>query len=315
MTSGTIQPSSNFSFLNGGAASGAITAQLTGTTGGVGTYAVTSQSVTSQSLTASNLAGCNMRADLLRLRNVSFNGSGATHSSGMICINWHNFAQSLDTDHVICENPYIGMNIFCDTTQGNNGEACPAFGRHYDFEAENCWYRCVNSSDAQDNEFFGGYALGFGAGGDIQVAVYNSNYGAHASSGVIGSYAQGFRWHGGRFGNASGSIMLIGQADSIVDGGQFFASSLGSPGSGIPNIVVQATNGFTPVNVSVHDNILCEASGQQQASGLTQGGIWIQTGVDYVTMHDNIGQLCAGSTVVSNYSAGTHIKINNNVPN
>ncbi len=246
----------------------------------------------------SDLASCNKRADLLRVSRVNMNGTANHTATG---IAYHDFAQSLNVDHVILENMKFGLNIYCQANQGHNGEACPAFPRFHDLEAENCT-TCANISDAQDVEMRGGYMLGQGTASAHVLQVYNTNFGGAASSSAVGSYAQAFRNFGGRFGNSGGSAVVIGVADFVWSGSQIFSSNLSDTNNsiGAPNIEVTPTGSTTnPTRGIITQNILCEASGQQplqntnsSSLSLIQGSIWLDLGVTNTKVFGNEYSRC-----------------------
>lgn len=248
------------------------------------------------------LSSCNKRADLLRVNRVNMNGASGHTAT---CYAYHDFAQSLDVTNSVCESAKFGINAYCQASQGNNGEACPAFARFYDFEAEDCT-TCVNASDVQDWEFFGGYFLGQGAASTHVVNMFSTNFGGNPTNTSIGPYAQAIRFHGGRFGNAGSSVMFIGISHFIVESAQFFMSNLSDTDNsvGAPNIEVSGTGtGTMPERGSIHDNILCTASGQQPIANpnnsslsYMQGGIWLDAGVNYIKVHDNVTVGCTGKT-------------------
>lgn len=234
------------------------------------------------------------------------------------CFAYHGLAQSLDVNNAVCESAAFGINAYCDTTAGNNGEACPAFARFYDFEAEDCT-TCINASDIQDWEFFGGYYLGRGTSSTHVVNIWSNNYGGNWSSTAAGSYAQAVRFHGGRFGNAGGSVMHIGISQVVIEGAQFFSSNLSDTDKsvGAPNIEISATGSTTtPTQGLIHDNILCVASGQQPV-GLYQGGAWLDAGVTNFHVHDNVTNACSGPTTagavgITDNSGNTTNMVSNN---
>ncbi|MXV44374.1 hypothetical protein GS501_04845 [Saccharibacter sp. 17.LH.SD] len=255
------------------------------------------------------IADCHKRADLLRVSRVSFNGvvkhipnKDDIHYS--TCFLYHDFAQSIIIDHSVCEDAKYGILAYCSPIEGNNGEACPAYSRFHDFEAENCTH-CVEASDIQDWEFYDGYFLGQDQVSDHVVHIYSKNYGGAATTASIGSYAQAVRFHGGRFGNSGLSVLDMGIADFVIDGGQFFASNLRDQYNGImsPNIEISANGSTTlPTRGIITGNILCEASGQQilmneNASFLkfVQGSIWLGSGVTNVKVFGNEYSRCASS--------------------
>lgn len=249
-----------------------------------------------------SLASCNKRADLLRLSRVNMNGA-AGHVAR--CVYWHDFSQSLQLSNTICESAAIGLQIDCAKSQGNNGEACPAFGRFYDPEFEDCTL-CMKISDAQDLEGHGGYMLGQGTASINVVQVVNTNFGAPASASAKGSYAEAFRWIGGRFGNSGGSIMSIGVSEFILTGGHYFSASLSATGaaSALPAIDVTGVGStVTPVRGIISDNILCVASGQQPLS-IYQGGIRLGSGVGHVHVHDNETSSCLTSVLDQSVASG-----------
>jgi hypothetical protein len=267
MTSGTINSdngnAARFVFLpNTPASYTTVQSQTSGTTGGVGVYQIFYNGALATTLNvnagttmyASDIGGCNKRADLLRLRNVSFNISGATSSGGGICINYHNFAQTLTVDHMVCESPYIGINEFCDASQGNFGQTCPAFFRCFDCQIEGAAYRDINSSDTQDEEYGGmTYLLGLGAGsGDIAAAFYNTNFQQCPTQLTPGVYTQGLRFHGGRVGNSARQNMFIAKCEFDVHDTHFFLSGLAN--SAYPSIEVAqnatAITGLTSVTTT-----------------------------------------------------------------
>ncbi|MFT8490154.1 MAG: hypothetical protein ABF672_06365 [Gluconobacter oxydans] len=250
----------------------------------------------------SDLASCNKRADLLRVNRVNMNGtvtSSGAHTA--TCFAYHDFAQSLNVDHAICENALFGLNIYCQASQGHNGEACPAFPRFHDLEAENCT-TCGNISDAQDVEMRGGYMLGQGTASAHVLQVYNTNFGGAASSSAVGSYAQAFRNFGGRFGNSGGAAVVLGVADFVFSGSQIFSSNLSDTNNsiGAPNIEVTPTGSTTnPTRGIITQNILCEASGQQplqntndSSLSLIQSSIWLDVGVTNTKVFGNEYSRC-----------------------
>lgn len=240
----------------------------------------------------SDLASCSRRADLLRVSRVNMNGAPGHMAT---CFSYHDFAQSLDVDHSICEAAKFGINAYCDKSMGHNGEACPAFARFYDFEAEDC-ITCINASDIQDWEIISSYLLGHGEGSTHVAQFYNTNYGGVPTPTSSGSYAAGIRIHGGRFGNSGGSVILMGMADFIIDGTQMFSSNLSDKTGkiGAPNIEVTGQGSTTmPQQGIIADNLLCVANGQQQP-GLTEGGIWLDPGVNFIKVHDNVLVGCTG---------------------
>lgn len=242
-----------------------------------------------------SLAACNKRADLLRLNRINMN-SAAGHKAR--CIYWHDFAQSLDLSETVCESAAIGIQVSCDKTMGNNGEACPAFGRFYDPEFEDC-NLCMDISDTQDLEIHAGYVLGQGVASKNVVRIYSTNFGTSATSSSKGSYTEAFRWIGGRFGNSGGSVMSVGVSEFILSGGQYFNSSLAdtSTSMGHPTIdVAPAGSMTTPARGIISDNILCVASGQQPL-GIHQGGILLEEGVKNVHVHDNDTSMCMNSVI------------------
>lgn len=250
-----------------------------------------------------SLASCNLRGDLLRVDHVDMTTDNTTTDSNgnliyphtTTCFSYHGLAQSLDVNTSVCESAKFGINAYCDTDAGNNGEACPAFARFYDFEAEDCT-TCINASDIQDWEFFGGYFLGQGAASTHVVNLFSTNYGGNWSSGAVGSYAQAVRFHGGRFGNANGSVMFIGMSQVSVDHAQFFSSNISGTQGGAPNIEISGTgSSTTPTQVNVDSNIMCTASGQQP-TGLTQGGVTLQSGVTHSHVYNNLTAACSGPT-------------------
>lgn len=254
-----------------------------------------------------SLSACNTRADLLRVDHVDMTTDNTTKdSSGNLeyyhkttCFSYHGLAQSLDVNTSVCESAKFGINAYCDTTAGNNGEACPAFARFYDFEAEDC-ITCVNASDVQDWEFTSGYYLGAGTDSSHVINLYSTNYGGNWSSTTQGSYTQAVRFNGGRFGNAGGSVMYIGLSQVDVHDAQIFSSNLSDTNKtiGAPNIEVNGVgSATTPTQVNIHDNILCTASGQQPV-GLFQGGVWLQDGVTNSHVANNLTSACSGSTAV-----------------
>jgi hypothetical protein len=271
-----------------------------------------------------NLAGCNKRADLLRLVNVSFNGTGTTHGSGMICINQHDFSQTLTVSHMVCENPYIGVNAFCNSNQANNGQACPAFDRFDDVQTENCWYRCYNLSDIQDWEINNPYVLGFGVGGDIPFAVYNSNFKTCADNATVGTYTQAIRIHGGRFGNAAGVIANISVCDFVIQGAQWFNGNLADTTHvvGAPAVLVTTLGNNNVYRGTISDNVFCSASGQTPVISGGAGPTWMSAvkldptsggfQVDYVDVHDNPMMQCQATPAVVVSSTATHNLVHDN---
>lgn len=252
--------------------------------------------------TTVSLAACNMRADLLRLSRVNMNGAAGYTAT---CISYHDFAQSLNVDHSICESAKYGINAYCDKSMGNNGEACPAFARFVDYEAEDCTL-CINASDIQDWEFSGGYYLGRGVQSTHVVSVVSTNFGGNPTDTQQGPYAQAIRFIGGRFGNAGGSIVFMGVSEFVIANTQMFSAGLTTAGAA--NVEVSSTGSTTmPERGSIHDNLLCVASGQQPLN-LNQLGVYLDTGVNYIKVHDNItvgctgGDTTAGSTGVTNKS-------------
>ncbi|GBQ49657.1 glycosyl hydrolase family 28-related protein [Acidomonas methanolica] len=242
-----------------------------------------------------NLASCNTRGDLLRVTRVNMNSLPGYTST---CYAYHGLAQSLDVTTSTCESAAFGINAWCDTTAGNNGEACPAFARFYDVEAEDCT-TCVNLSDTQDAEFFGGYFLGRGVNSTHVVNVFSTNYGGNPASGAAGSYAQAIRFHGGRFGNAGGSIMNMGVSQFVIEGAQFFSGNLSDTerSVGAPNIEVTGTgSATTPVQGIIANNLMCVASGEQPV-GLYQSGVWLDANVNHVKVHDNEVSACTAGGV------------------
>lgn len=249
-----------------------------------------------------SLASCNKRADLLRLSRVNMNGA-AGHVAR--CVYWHDFAQSLQLSNTICESAAIGLQVDCAKSQGNNGEACPAFGRFYDPEFEDCTL-CMKISDAQDLEGHGGYMLGQGTASPNVVQVVNTNFGAPATASAKGSYAEAFRWIGGRFGNSGGSIMSIGVSEFILTGGHYFSASLSATdaASALPTIDVTGVGStVTPVRGIISDNILCVASGQKPLP-IYQGGIRLGSGVGHVHVHDNETSSCLTSVLDQSVASG-----------
>lgn len=257
-----------------------------------------------------HLASCNKRADLLRVTRVNMNG---TDNHTATCFSYHDFAQSLNVDHAICENARYGIGAYCSAAQGHNGEACPAFARFHDFEAENCTY-CVDASDIQDWEFSNGYFLGEGKNSPHVIRFVNQNYAAPASKTDAGTYAEAVRFHGGRIGNSGRSAIYIGISDFIIEGGQVFSSNLSDTTgqTGAPNIEIAGTESITmPTRGLIYGNILCEASGQQPlynpnipaSSGmnktdaappaLVQGSIWLNLGVTNVKVFGNETSRCS----------------------
>lgn len=249
-----------------------------------------------------SLAACNKRADLLRLSRVNMN-SASGHLAR--CIYWHDFAQSLQLSNTVCESAGIGLQIDCDKSMSNNGEACPAFGRFYDPEFEDCTL-CMQISDAQDLEGHGGYMLGQGTASTNVVKVINTNFGAPATASATGSYAEAFRWIGGRFGNSGGPVMSMGVSEFLLTAGHYFSASLSatSAAGALPTIDVTGSGStVTPVRGVVSDNILCVASGQQPLS-IYQGGIHLESGVGHVHVHDNETSMCLTSAVDNSVASG-----------
>jgi len=250
----------------------------------------------------SNLAGCNKRADLLRVVRVNMNGA-AGHVAR--CFYWHDFAQSLDLSNTICESAAVGLQTSCDPSMGNNGEACPAFGRFYDPEFEDCT-SCMDIADAQDLEGHGGYMLGQGTASANVVHVYTKNFGGPATASAMGSYAEAFRWIGGRFGNSGGPVISMGVSEFILSGGHYFSASLSakSASSALPTIDVTSEGSTTtPVRGIIADNIMCVASGQQPL-GIHQGSIALESGVAHVHVHDNDVSMCASGPVDNSVPSG-----------
>nr|WP_306296570.1 hypothetical protein [Acidomonas methanolica] len=249
-----------------------------------------------------SLAACNKRADLLRVVRVNMNGA-AGHVAR--CIYWHDFAQSLELSNTICESAAVGLQTSCDPSMGNNGEACPAFGRFYDPEFEDCTL-CMDISDAQDLEGHGGYMLGQGLATTNVVRVYTTNFGTPVSSSVIGSYNEAFRWIGGRFGNAGGPIMRVGVSEFILSGGHYFSASLSATNSvsAFPTIdITSEGSSTTPVRGIVSDNIMCAASGQQPM-GIFQTAITFEKGVSFMHAHDNDVSMCTPSQAAKSLANG-----------
>lgn len=249
-----------------------------------------------------SLAACNKRADLLRLSRVNLNGA-----SGHVarCVYWHDFSESLDLSNTICEGAAIGLQIDCAKSMGNNGEACPAFGRFYDPEFEDCTL-CMQISDAQDLEGHGGYLLGQGVASTNVVKIVNTNFGAPATASAMGSYAAAFRWIGGRFGNSGGPVMSIGVSEFLLTGGQYFSASLSatSAASALPTIDVTGVGStVTPVRGIISDSIMCVASGQQPLS-IYQGGVRLGSGVGHVHVHDNETSMCLTSVLDNSVASG-----------
>ncbi|MDE2096645.1 MAG: hypothetical protein KGL39_05305 [Patescibacteria group bacterium] len=320
MVSGTINSDNGnpakYVFLpNTPASYTTVQSQTSGTPGGVGVYQIFFNGSLASSLNvtggttmyASDINGCNKRADLLRLRNDSFNVSGATGSGGGICINYHNFAQTLAIDHVVCESPYVGMNIFCDASQGNFGETCPAFGRFSDLEMEGCAYRCINSSDAQDMEYSDTYALGLGSGsGDIVASFVNTNFQQCPTNSLAGVFTQGLRFHGGRVGNSAKQNMFVAVCEFDIHDVNFFLPNLAN--GGYPSIEFSPNGGFVTYSGLFHHNILCEVSGQQPP-GLTMFGVTLDAGANNITVDHNIGRFCGGAAhlVTDNSATLTNI--------
>jgi len=237
-----------------------------------------------------SLAACNKRADLLRLNRINMN-SAYGHKAR--CIYWHDFAQSLNLSNTVCESAAIGIQISCSKSMGNNGEACPAFGRFYDPEFEDC-NLCMDISDAQDLEIHAGYVLGRGVASKNVVRIYNKNFGISATLSSRGSYAEAFRWIGGRFGNSGGSVMSIGVSEFILSSGQYFSSSLADKNKSMPDATIDVTSAGSmtiPARGVISDNILCVASGQQPLE-IHQGGILLEKGVENVRVHDNDTSMC-----------------------
>lgn len=262
---------------------------------------------------ADHLSSCNKRADLLRVTRVNLNG---TDNHTATCFAYHDFAQSLNVDHAICENARYGIQAYCSPSQSpadkHTGEACPAFARFHDFEAENCTY-CVDASDIQDWEFSDGYFLGEGKNSPHVVRFVNQNYAAPAAGTNAGTYAEAVRFHGGRIGNSGRSAIYIGISDFIIEGGQVFSSNLSDTNNttGAPNIEVSGTESITtPTRGLIYGNILCEASGQQPAYNpnvlppdqtdkatddtpqLIQGSVWLDKGVTNVKIFGNETSRC-----------------------
>ena len=253
-----------------------------------------------------SLAACNKRADLLRLNRVNMN-SAAGHKAR--CIYWHDFAQSLDLSNTVCESAAVGIQVSCDKSMGNNGEACPAFGRFYDPEFEDCSL-CMDISDAQDLEIHAGYVLGRGIASKNVVRIYNTNFGASATPSTKGSYAEAFRWIGGRFGNSGGSVMSIGVSEFILSGGQYFNSSLEDNITSLPQSTIDVTHVGSmtiPTRGIISDNILCVASGQQPL-GVHQGGILLEEGVKNVHVHDNDTSMCMDGIINKSTEKNTKYK-------
>ncbi|MXV35614.1 hypothetical protein GS535_03460 [Saccharibacter sp. EH611] len=258
-----------------------------------------------------SLASCSKRADLLRVSRVNMNGAEGHTAT---CFSYHDFAQSLDIDHSVCESARFGINSYCNLSMGHNGEACPAFARFYDFEAEDC-LTCINASDVQDWEIISSYLLGHGADSSHVAQFYNTNYGGVPSSTNNGSYAAAVRIHGGRFGNAGGSVISMGMTDFIIEGTQTFSSSLADTAHriGAPNIeVTSAGSTNIPQQGIIADNLLCVANGQQPL-GLMEGGIWLDPGVNFIKVHDNVLVGCSGEhNGINDFSGKPYNDIHNN---
>lgn len=246
-----------------------------------------------------DLASCNKRADLLRVNRVNLNSASGYTAT---CYSYHDFAQSLDVTMSTCESANFGINSYCSASMGHNGEACPAFARFVDFEAEDCT-TCVNASDIQDWEFYGGYFLGRGTASTHVVNLFNTNYGTDSSTTNIGTYPSGFRVHGGRYGNSGRSIFNVGMTNVIISETQMFSSNLSDTDNtvGAPNIEVTSTgSAIKPNRVIISGNILCSAPGQQPITNINnsslsfiQGSIWLDAGVTNAHVFGNEVSTCA----------------------
>jgi len=310
-TGGTYYATPPTVIISGGGGTGA-TATATVVGGAVTAITMTDEgtgytSTPTVIILSSGLASCPTRADLLRLTRVNMNATlNGGPSPTATCYLWHDFAQSLDLTSTQCEDPEYGLNAYCSASEGNDGEACPAFGRFYDFEAENA-YLAINASDIQDLETFGGYLLGQGAASPYVINIFSENFGGTASMGVLGPYAQSFRMHGGRVGNANGALANIGIADVVIQGAQWFSGGIGQWATrsyAPPNINFTATGSTTtPVRALVTGNIFCEASGQQPTNAY-QGSVWLNTGVNYVKVFGNDYSMCA--TAPQDYSGSAN---------
>ncbi|GBR29532.1 hypothetical protein AA0488_1759 [Kozakia baliensis NRIC 0488] len=242
-----------------------------------------------------NLSSRNKRADLLRVVRVNMS-SYAGHISR--CYYWHDFAQSLNLSNTICESAGTGIEVTCDSSMGHNGEACPAFGRFYDTEFEDCTI-CMSITDTQDLEGDGGYFLGRGLKSNNVIRISSKNFGQPASSKNIGSYAEAFRWHGGRFGNSGDAIMSIGVSEFILEGAQYFNGSLAASSSrnARPEIDITGYGSATmPTRGIIANNILCVASGQQPVK-IFQKSIALEEGVSHVHVHDNEISMCINGNI------------------